>query len=280
MDITITINSAILQGTEKFIVRYRLLPSGAYSAYQDETNAPFTITGLSEGEYQFEIIFVRENGEECEAVYKYYTVYPEFSCISFTGEIVQDANGLYYVEISYTPSVNPPCGWSVSYSQGSLLGTSIPYATLPASPIRIPVPNASTDVGITALLCNGRSILCYSETLDAIDAPCTPIVITDVSIVQNPAPSIGYTLYLRFTQSTPATRIIRITYQQTGVPVVSATPLAGGTLPLGALPGNAGQTNQLVAWTVIPTAVYGNITFIGTMTDDCGVVHSFSATFD
>lgn len=282
-DITVQINTPALSGGEKFKVRYRLLPSGSFSAYTDRTNAPFTLTGLSVGEYEFEIIFVRADGQECPSVLKYYSVFPDYECIDFTSEMIREEDtGLFYIVITYIPPpTSPPCGWRVIYSTLASGGSSnvIPYASLPTGgSIRIPVSNVDYNISIVADLC-GRSIECYNQDIESIEEPCTGIVITESSITQNPPPSTAYNVNFTFTQSTPPTRTMRIIFQQTGVPIVAGTPLDSQSITFPYPIGGPGQTGNQISRSARPTPTFGQITYNVTVIDDCEERHDFTVTF-
>lgn len=272
-DITIQINSPQLTGSEKFRVRYRLLPNGVFTSFVDRTNASFTLTGLADGQYEFEIIFVRENGEECPSTFVYYTIIPDYECIPFSAEMVQ-IGSLFYIEINYTqPLSNPPCGWEITYI--SQTGNVVPYATLPPPPIRIPVPNMHTTVYIRALLCNGRYKICFEDDIEPIQVECEPIVITEIKLERNPPPSVSWTLTVIYTQSTPATTNGIIVFNQTGIPVSGGQVLDSGVWqPVGV--GGAGSLNRVYAGTVQPITTWGGFNYSGKFIDDCGVEHPFS----
>lgn len=277
-DINITIGTPTLKPGEKFKVRYREMPGGAFIPFADQTNAPFTISGLNPGtQYEVEITFVLADGTQCYTVNRYFTTKNPFTCdgYGFSVQLIQDPNTLYYIELSYTPGAVPPCGWEIEYTQQGQMTQFISYTTLPLSGlIRIPVNNISGVITVRALLCNGASTICFESDFNAVILPpCVPIVITEVILTGNPPPSPGYTLSIEYTQSTPATRNGRVIFQQTGIPAPGQRPLDNGTwFPVGF--GGPGQINQVVSGTVTPTVtlgvgIYYTIQFI----DDCEVSH-------
>lgn len=217
----VTIPYPILKAGEKFKVRYRELPGGSFSAYQDETNAPFTLTGLTEGaQYEVEIIFVLADATECQAVYIYFSVPEPYECVEdFAAEIVQDSNGLYWLEITYTPpATQPNCGWEVIYQQGATSNT-VPYTSLPASGlIRIQVANQSLILSIRAMTCDGQYEQCFVADVQAIpDPPCTPATNVTFNIREVFNPTLNkceYFLDVTFTQSNPVSNPILLSYAQ------------------------------------------------------------------
>lgn len=282
---TITIPSPVLTGSEKFKVRYRQLPSGVFSAYQDRTNAPFTLTGLSEGNYEVEIIFVTASGIECEPTYEYFDIYADYTCLDFYSQMIeQPANsGLFYIKVNFQIGTAPPCGWQITLAplDGSPIRT-LTYPTLPSSgELRISSPNKDTRLTATALLCNGREKECYSVIVSkvVIPTPCVPLVIVSTEMVFNPG-GAPWSLHIVFTQSTPPTKGINVQWQQVGTPVVPGTPMDSGSF---VLPGFVyfsapGGNHQVYINQLNPTSVYGQFTYNCKMLDECGTWHHFQVS--
>ncbi len=278
-DITITIPSPILTGSAYFKVRYRLLPGGAFSGYQNRTNAPFTLTGLTAGNYELEVIYVKEDGTECAATYQYFEVKPEFTCVNFTMQIVHAGNGLFNLEITYTqPPVSPPCGWRIDYNNGNGL-KSIHYSTLPAANvIKIPVANWATYVKIVALLCNGDEKMCGEADVTAIDVPCVPFANVRGQINYVPGSNWQYQIELKFDQSNPGTDFHDIIYEQLGVPANPNQQLHKGviyvpqTIPV--------YNNPRIIWHVNPVPTTNEIIQFRVKTrDKCNVWHTIIITY-
>lgn len=286
-DIEITIPLPILVGTEKFKVRYRLLPAGIFTAYQDETNAPFTLTGLAVGTYEIEYIYVKEDATECEAVTDTFEIIDEYECIDFFAEM-QQIGSLYNVQITYTPPVTqPPCGWIITWVQG-LTASSIPYASLPVSGvINIAVPtNADVTITITASNCNGNILYCFDEVVEGIpETNCEPAILVSADLIYNgPTASFPNSWFIRVQviNSNPFS-----TNYQMNVSEISNT----GSLP----PDNG--TFIIAATPVTTTIFYGNnrvypkgiflqgspdeylpncIIYNGVLIDECGGQHPFT----
>lgn len=222
-DINITIPAPTLTTGQTFKVRYKQLPSGIWSAYSTRSNLPFTISGLNEGNYQFEFILVNADATECTAVYRNYTVVAEFSCISFNSELIED-NGLYYIELTYMlPGgfTDPACGWEIEWSPvGYSTSSKIPYAHLPTSGIiKIPTQNMNGVLRVRALQCDGKEKECHVNDIIAITPPpCQPITNKNMQIVeeQQPDGTCLYYLEITFTQSIPATTTPILSYSQFG----------------------------------------------------------------
>lgn len=215
---TITIGTPVLVTGEHFKVRYRSLPSGSFGAPQTETNAPFTLTGLSAGSYELEVIVVKADGSECPPTYQTFDVVTPFTCIDFTVLLVIETNGLTYLQISYSlpPGfTDPPCGWTIVYN-----GNVVNYAALPASPIKILAPNVSTQVQIIANNCNSNQRACYTDTVAPAIPTCTPTFFTSCTVAPTPNSNTNapeFLITVNFTQSTPCTTLITLTCNQTNV---------------------------------------------------------------
>lgn len=280
-NLDITIQFPILTGSEKFKVRYRLLPSGSFSAYQDETNALFTLSGLTAGDYEVEIIFVTEEGLECPATYQYHTVLADFTCWDFLAVLEENPanSGLYNIKIDFSGSTQPLCGWEIEYTQGTNTKT-VAYPTLPATNvIRIPVPNATTVVTVYALLCNGVEKECYTVSLSSLPpvTPCIGLTIDDTLLSPPSIAGLPYSLFVLFTDSTPPTKNAHFTWQQVGTPLINGQILDSGTF----FAANylwGGTSPNLNIWInqLYPIPTVGQTTYNVRMLDQCGTWHSFT----
>ena len=220
-NVTITIGTPVLAAGEHFKIRYRLLPNGSFSAPQNKTNAPFTLTGLTAGSYELEVIVVKADCSECPPAYQIFEVVTLFTCIDFTVTLVLEANGLTYLQISYSlPGgwIDPACGWDIVYN-----GNTVHYAALPASPIKILVPNVTTQVQIVADGCNGNKKLCYTGTVPPAIPTCTPTFFTGYTIQPTSLSTFNspeFLLTVNFTQSTPCTTSVFL--------IINQGPVTGG----------------------------------------------------
>lgn len=216
-NITITIPTPVLTGSDYFKTRYRQLPNGAFTAYSNKTNAPFTIVGISSGQYELEVIMVKD-GVECPAVLKPFTIPPEYTCVTFTPVIVQSGK-VFNLQISYPAHANPACGWHI-HLIGNQNNKIVNYASLPASPLLIPVANEAFQLKVIADLCNGYSQTCLDTDVPAITPSCTPIEITSTSMVVNnvyPNGFYGMSLQVNFNQSSPPSQYLTVVLTQTQV---------------------------------------------------------------
>lgn len=219
-DITVKIPAPILTTGQYFKERHRQLPGGSWSGYTTRSNLPFILTGLSEGDYQMEFILVNADATECTAVYRSFTIVPEYECITFDSELVEN-NGLYYIEITYTlpPGyTDPPCGWEVQWTPSGGTTQTIKYNALSLSGIiKIPAANTGGVLYVQAQLCNGRTMQCHVNDLVAIpDPPCIGMTNLTASIVEevDAQGNYNYFLIINFTQSNPPTTRLYLDYAQ------------------------------------------------------------------
>lgn len=219
-NITVKIPAPILTAGQYFKERHRQLPGGSWSGYTTRSNLPFTLTGLTEGDYQMEFILVNADATECTAVYRTFTVVGEYECISFNSELVED-NGLYYIAITYTlpPGyTDPPCGWEVQWTPAGGSTQTIKYNALSASGIiKIPTANVGGILYVQAQLCNGRTKQCHVNDLIMIpDPPCNGMTGLTANIVEELLPdgTYGFFLVVTFAQSSPPTTQLGLNYSQ------------------------------------------------------------------
>ncbi len=274
-NITLTIPLPLLTAGQHFKTRYRSLPSGTWSSYTNRTNAAFTLTGLSTGNYELEVILVNADETECPATYKQFTVVADFSCIDFTVTLAQSGS-VYNLNIAYTlPGgfTNPPCGWDVIITDNT--GTkTIPYATLPMGGITLSVNNLAMVVKVRANLCNGDYKYCYQGDISPIaPPPCVPLKLTGIDMIYNgPTSNNPNTYYIRFQiiNSVPASKTYFISYQE-ALPGTDS-----GTFSFN-LPSPA-PLSYLYSMLVHPTSPSKpfEVMYTGSITDDCGVSHPFS----
>lgn len=232
-DVTIQINTPILTGSDYFKVRYREYPSGAFGAYSNRTNSPFTLIGLSAGQYELEVILVKD-GAECPAILKLFTVVDPFECLEFEAEIKYNTSQTaLYVELDYilpTPFTNPPCGWHIQ-AIGATTNKVVNYTTLPTPPIKIAINNnEALFFKVIADLCDGKTETCFESDLTPPPEPCTGITIN--SVTANWVQQIGiynrFNVVFNFTQSVPPTTGMIVTVNQLNV-IAGSTGLPGST---------------------------------------------------
>lgn len=280
-DTTITIPSPVLTGSDYFKVRYRLI-GGAWSAYQNETNTPFTLTGLSLGNYQLEIIVVDGDTSpptECPPVYRTFIISDPFTCITFNAEIIQ-IGFQYVLRITFTqssPPAAPNCGWEILYTINGQT-TTVPYATLPNSGvIDITLPsNSDVALNIRGNLCNGNYQYCFSDDIPAIEPECIPMQITNTYITEVTGVGGGYYLNIDYINSIPATQFAQLVYYQTypSVPIIT-NPEQGFIPSFPISPASTGTLTVKLNPTPHPQFLFEFIKYNGNILDACEHTHYF-----
>lgn len=234
--VTITIPTPVLTPPDYFRVRYRKLPSDPFQEISDQTNVPFTITDLSEGDYELEVTPVI-GGVDCPITLTTFTVSSAKPCLNVTDGFIQLAapgSGMSNVAtVVYDAPPNPPCGWIVEW--GSELdfaygAQSVSYYTasdFPPSPLLLPSSTTlgtSQKVRIIADYCGGDQIVCYDAIIQRTEsATCTGFLNVEAQIV---AISGTYKIQFDILQSVPATTAPLITFTQ-GNLVEGDTPDSG-----------------------------------------------------
>lgn len=271
-NITLTIPLPVLTAGQYFKTRYRLLPAGAWSSIVNRTNAPFTLTGLSAGDYQLETILVNADASECMATYTGFKVVNDFTCIDFDAEIVQTGS-LYQMHITYTlPGgfTNPPCGWDIIL-QTSTGVQKIPYASLPVGGIiKLSVANVATLVRMRANLCDGNYKYCYDEDVSPVVPTCTPLTIVKAELIK---PTGFYVVRIFIYNSNPMTVTIPFSFKEISnfyPSGKSGQSFTGSILGPPLIPGPP----YMFTTPVNPEGYPGEgIQYEGTLTDICGKSH-------
>lgn len=280
-DISITISTPVLTAGQYFKERHRLLPSGSWSSVTNRTNAPFTVTGLDAGEYEFEFILVMADGTHCPAKYYNYTV-QEFTCMDFT---VTSESGPYRLKIEYTiPSGGflPPCGLKGRYRDAAVAGGWALFS-INSNPQYIYPSFTARDVVVQvwADMCEEGIKMCYDDEVTAPEpVPCFPLSFTLQSITYNgydPTDSRRtlYTAVINVLQSSPPTTNAQITINQVGA---SAGMIPWSTTyPMNNMPATNFQHTVQLVWvytvnTPQPSWVFRTI-------DICGNPRALSILF-
>jgi len=277
-NITLTIPLPVLGAGEYFKTRYRSLPSGAWSSVVNRTNAAFTLTGLSVGSYQLEVILVKADATQCAPVYQAFDVAADFSCIDFTATLLQSGS-VYNLKLNYTlPTgfTNPPCGWDVIIT-GNTGTKTIPYTTLPpGGSITIAVNNVAMAVRVCANLCGDNFKYCYQGDISPVSPPCTPLTIISPDIVYNGPASVplpnSHFIRVQIINSAPSTTPCTLYYTETSMPL--AGPPDSGSQVLLLYPAPA---NLMYSIRVYPKAQFpGEAHYQCHIVDACGVSHVFN----
>ena len=215
MDVSININDPILMGTEYFLVHYRLAPAGIWIDLGIQSNAPFTITGLSAGNYELEVVFVNEDGVLCPAVIVDFTVVADppidqCNCMTVTNLSVTrkcDNTAVIHMDLG---AQTGGCSLSITYSQfGNINPQTITYVqgTFPSFVDIVTPDNPSSippSVAVVLRCCNGDVLTCFNgQVTNIINQDCGCIVpfISGAWINYDPVAN-EYTLCINFTSAT------------------------------------------------------------------------------
>lgn len=268
--INITIPLPVLTGTQKFRVRYSANNGGSWTTVvPDQTNATFNIPGLSVGTYLLEFSVI-DGVILCPPTYRTFEVVPDFACWEFSAALYQTGD-LHHFEVSYTSGTPPPCGWIIEYNQVGGAITTVPYATLPASPFVIPVPGTGDyELRIYANLCRGNERPCFEDTFTPI-VICTPLVLTSTNIIQFP-----WFIVMTFTNSNPVTDPMFAIWHQVGSTFVGVPdPGGSGFLKPVFTGGNGSLTIPVNPNTFVSNST---VTYDVKIIDVCGNEHTFSVS--
>lgn len=284
MDITLSISFPVIVPPAKFKFRYKLLPNGAYSSYTDQDNDPFTLTGLSAGQYEYEAIYVNPIGLECDPITGFFQVVEKDPCTDFTVLILYNDQSRPFIRIQYVLPLTPsPCGYLLTWTNNNTnqTGTIIILPLDPGGQMDFIFPN-NFSVGdtftilIQAQLCNGQLIDCFDDIVTPDTPTCTGIVVNSASMTTVGSGLSILAITLNITNSTPQTLNTIITYQQTNI--ISSGSLDAGSIPV-TLTLGAGATGN-ISFNVQPNLTYaGNtITYSGSLTDICETAHTWNVS--
>lgn len=235
MDITITIPVPVLVSPQYFQFKYRLVGSPTWIDISPKTNAPFTITGLAAGSYEYEtaLAFSVSPLAVCDTVHDTFIITDDFCCIVPTDPVLfQMGNGIWILRIPF--SLNPadcsPCYFEIEYG---ILGQaqSTIQINSPTSPIVLPATaGQSYSVIIRSFKCDGTFTECYNDVINPPEGGCISATITNAEIITN---TNGWFIKLTITQSTPFTNPFSVNYTQTNAVTIGAAD-PGGTISLAA----------------------------------------------
>ena len=242
-NITITIPNPVLTSGQHFKVRFKAHNLPNWTPLPNQTNTPFQIMNLSDGDYDIGYIVVLSDGSECPERIDHFNIFTA-SCPCITnavGKVEELSANNFQIKITFTnPSSQPGCGWIVKYTDSASNVHQVTYPTL-TSPLLIPISaNDAFIVEIYADCCGKDQVQC--AILDLGRAPvssCIPAVFPAAEN-QKLISQIGGQYYMQITcsqQSNPITTTFYVQYQQLpgilpGIPdsaVVTVAPT--GTAP-------------------------------------------------
>lgn len=230
MDVAIQINDPILVpgSNEYFLVRYRLLPNGAWIDLGQQSNAPFMITGVDLGLYELEVRFVNDDGIICPAVIRNFEVSedpPPDTCTCFDFDeiyVTKLCSGVAVIHLDFGGVGQGACQYQVTYTgfNGSSPQTITYNQGLLPPVLDLTIPDSNSQIGPTVILklicCNGDILECYNSQITDIrdqDCDCDIPSITDAWINYDPLTQ-EYRICINFTSGTSVLPPYTIGYEQ------------------------------------------------------------------
>lgn len=275
----VTIPLPVIVPPQYFKIRYRAIGAGSWTNFANQDNDPFTITGLTPGNYEMEATLVLADGTECNPAIYTFTV-KDYECLEdIEAEIILDADGTYKIHLTYTipPGIlDPPCYWeTVWYQLPSGTPVTNAWPILPTE-IKIPIgANVPHHLTFRAHLCEGQYLVCFDEDIPAApQPPCDPMQSLAYEILASDHGE--YYLQITFQNSNPPTTNAQYYYRQYGG-MVSGIPQPYVT---GYVPISSSQT-QLIFLLHPNLNVSPDINNVkvlryqGYIVDGCGVQHNF-----
>lgn len=290
--VTITIPAPVLSGTDIFHVKYKLTTSPTWIAIGDQTNAAFTITGLSDGDYQLSITIA--SSPDCPEVLECFTI-STCKCPTISNVAITTTNQINHLNFdlvttnSGSPSTEdwPPCGLRIVITDIS--GAITTFIVSRPSDLTATSANHYTfsqvvtgdqyTVNVYVNCCAESGLntkLCGTYTVQIAQSPVTCQSFRTAFQTPHGMPdgSGGYLMPLTIYNSVPACDTFTISYIETFTYLTpdSGTYNLSGALAIPVSP--AGTIDLLVP--VTPNADdYGGNTYHGSITDCCGNTINF-----
>lgn len=294
--IDIHIDAPIIVAPSYFKYRYRKLPSGAFTAYATEASNDIELTGLDDGDYLIEIIYVSGGVVECSATFRQFTVVadaPTYDCLSWS--VTNEGPALVFTPSIPSPATPYPCGYNFYFRKvGASQWQNVYYPTMPTGPVRIPLTTpGSYEWQVRGNLCDTTFICDEGTAAEPTPPECVAGYIVGNTITFQPDPTAPTTypngdkgMIFGFTYMNPVplpSPALRWSLQQTGLLPGAAPVQVSGIIP----------NNQAAVIFSTPVRVRhvdaaGNpliapafrIAIEGTVESGCGTTNYFSAFFD
>lgn len=283
MDIDITITPPVLVGTQYFNVRYKLQSDTLWTDISPQTNALFTISGLSEGDYDLGVTLAEGTSPEqlCDETFYTFHVGSEETCLDYTVGFFED-RGAIFIELGVSPLSPAPniCGIQVVWFPNSNPNAQqqAVYAPPFSTPYYLPASAEDYTIQIYEQLCDGTIQLC--DELEALysESGCTPADYGDTFMTYENG--VYYITIGINSQSSPYTDPFQINYGQDNL-VYSGQPEQGQTIYLNATP----STTSLVFPVnpnedVVPQNGNRRIVYKFNVIDFCQNIEKFSVFYD
>lgn len=180
------IATPILLAGQYFDVKYRLLPSGTWTATTITDNAYHLLTGLTAGNYEMTVSLVT-GGTSCSIKSYKFKVNSGCDCDTDISIICSRKNGVVKVAITSTVGANPPSLYKLTVTDTTgVLMTSINCFSINASQFSF-YDNGDTGFYLRIeVYCGGnmdKTNECYYDILPCFEQPVAPLTVHSSKLV-------------------------------------------------------------------------------------------------
>lgn len=273
-DKIISIPYPVLKTGESFYVRYKMQPSGSWVDVTPQTNAPFTLYGLTVGNYILEVALVI-SGVPCAKKYYNFKVEEPCECppsLAYTATFDVYGN----VNVTVTSGVPSPkiTGYEIIIVDGNgQQSVNITPNDLQNYSFSFPETIGAYNIIIKAI-CGKYVMYCKDEWMNILPAPCMGISGTSATVIKmvTAIGTIQYYLRILLTQSTPKTLTTTVSFNQTDKVVVGVPD--GGS----AFVGSVGAIVMIPITPNINVVSSEILNYSWRFTDICGNIITGTAT--
>lgn len=295
-DIIVNINSPIIFPPSFFKYRYRQLPSGAFGPYATEASNSIELTGLSEGDYEIEIIWVKNGTIECPPTYRRFTVVddtPQYDCMGW--DVLNEGAALVFTPTLPSPFTPFPCGYNFYFREvGATNWQNVYYPNYPVGPVRIPLSSPGDyEWQVRGNLCDSTIVCDEGTALEPEPPACVGGFIIGNTITLQPDPNYAIPhpngdieMTFGFTWSNPTplpSAPLNWSLHQTGllpgVPPVTASGVVMNTNTAVIFRVNIRMRYQDASGVPVIAPRY-RISLEGNVENGCGGVQFFTAHFE
>lgn len=183
--VTITIPTPVLTGGEVFFVKYKLKTASTWiNVSPNPTNSPFTLTGLSNGEYEIEISLSEHL--TCDAIQECFTVNGGCNCPTVSNQAFSTGSDqLNYIsfDLDFSSSGFPACGLIIQIYDTTTGTTTTININSEADLILISsghytfkkqVTDTSYEISVFINCCNDNPTLCGQPFYIVENVPSPP----------------------------------------------------------------------------------------------------------
>lgn len=234
---TIEIKNPVLVSPTTFTVSYRLVGAPTWTLLGARTNAPFSLTVPTAGEYEILIEYL--DCEDSVVGPITFAEDPPCECPTITDAQIINIDAVTTVaRFTFSGTIpTSPCGWVLTLRNKRTGVSRIFATTILTNPLERLVDRGDDyDYVLYADCCAQVKSFCAQGTLEAADEvpQCVPVELKNDGNVGKLAsfdPAIGWYFDLDFKQSTPPTAALSVVYVQSlSGPPSGGTPDSGATV--------------------------------------------------